>query len=100
METFSMYLAFTEKELEDCIRTRMETECERMQLKDCNDSLTADPVRIFLTKVMCQTQKKTKRTRSWFFKKKSDVHRCYVRVARRAAAMILPRSILNSVANV
>ena len=47
MDTDSLYLALAEKELEDCIRSEMRAEWQRMQSNDCVDIFTADAVANF-----------------------------------------------------
>ena len=44
MDTDSLYLALAEKELEDCIRSEMKTEWQRLRSNDCVDNFTADAV--------------------------------------------------------
>ena len=47
MDTDSLYLALAEKDLEDCIRTDMRAEWQRLGSNDCVDNFTADAVAIF-----------------------------------------------------
>ena len=42
MDTDSLYIALTEKELYDCIRTERRQVWELLHSKDCNDLFTAD----------------------------------------------------------
>ena len=42
MDTDSLYLAFAERELEDCIRSEMRAEWRSLRSNDCVDSFTAD----------------------------------------------------------
>ena len=47
MDTNLLYLAFAEKELEDCIRTETRLEWQRLRSNDCVDSFTANDVANF-----------------------------------------------------
>ena len=44
MDTESLYLAFAERELEDCIRPEMKAELKQLRSKYCTASFTADAV--------------------------------------------------------
>ena len=48
MDTDSLYLAFAEKELDDCIRPEMRVEWQRLPSSDCVYSFTADAIANFL----------------------------------------------------
>ena len=60
MDTDSLYLALTEKELEDSIRHGMRAKRQRLQSNDCVNSSTADAVAIFPPNrfTLCKTQTK------------------------------------------
>ena len=47
IDTDSLYLAFAEKELEDCIKPEMRAEWQKLRSIDCVDSFTADAVANF-----------------------------------------------------
>ena len=47
MDTDSLYLAFAEKELEDCIKPEMRAEWQKLRSIDCVDSFAADAVANF-----------------------------------------------------
>ena len=47
MDTYSLYLAVAEKELEDCIRPELRSEWQKLRSNDCVDSFTADAVASF-----------------------------------------------------
>ena len=47
MDTESLYLALTEKELENCIRPELRAKGQRLRSNDCVDSFTADAVANF-----------------------------------------------------
>ena len=49
MDTDSLYLAFAETELEDCIRREMRAEWQRLRSNDCVDSFAADALAIFFS---------------------------------------------------
>ena len=57
MDTDSVYLALAEKELEDCIRSEMRAEWQRLRSNDCVDSFTADAVANFLPRTCCVKHK-------------------------------------------
>ena len=101
MDTDSLYLALAEMELEDCIRpemTEMKTEWEQLRSKDCSDSFTADVSGNFFPRMCCGKHKNTTRENPDLSKNNAGEQGCYVSVARRTAAMMLPRTTLNSVA--
>ena len=43
MDRDSLYLAFAQKELEDCLGPEKRAEWRRLQINDCLDSFTASP---------------------------------------------------------
>ena len=47
MDTDSLYLAFAEKEPEDCIKPEMRAEWQKLRSNECVDSFTADAVATF-----------------------------------------------------
>ena len=53
----SLYLAFAEKELEDCIRPEMRAEWLRLRSNDCVDGFTADDVANFFPRTCCVKHK-------------------------------------------
>ena len=53
MDTDSLYLAFADKELEDCIRPEMRAEWQRLRSNDCVDIFSADAVAIFFPRTGC-----------------------------------------------
>ena len=53
METDSLYLAFAEKEPEDCIRPQMKAEWEQLWSRGCTDCFTADAVGNFFARMCC-----------------------------------------------
>ena len=68
METDSLYLAFAENELEDCIRPEMRTEWQRLRSDDCVDSFTADAVANFFSRTCCLKYKQHDKRESGLFK--------------------------------
>ena len=58
MDTDSLYLALSEKELEDFVRPEMRTEWQRLRSIDCVDSFTADAVAKFFPGTSCVKHKK------------------------------------------
>ena len=57
MDTFSLYLALAEKELQDCRRPEMRAEWQRLRSNDCVDSFTADAVANFFPRACCVEEK-------------------------------------------
>ena len=57
MDTDSLYHALAEKELEDCIGTKMRADRPRLRSNDCVDSFTADAVAIFFPRICCVKHK-------------------------------------------
>ena len=53
MDTVSLYLALSEKELYDCIREESKTECELMRTEDCKDDFTAETRTNFCPRTCC-----------------------------------------------
>ena len=53
MDTDSLYLALSEKELHDCIREESKAEWEVMRTKDCRDDFTANATTNFFPKTCC-----------------------------------------------
>ena len=71
----SSYLAFTEKELEDCKRFGLTAEWKQLRSIDCIDSSTTDAVGIFSPNVLWQrNQKLRKATETGLF---IEEFRCY-----------------------
>ena len=69
MDTYSLYLALAEKELEDCIRPKMKAKWERLRSKDCTDSFTADAVGAkFFPRRCCDKHKKHDKSEPGLFK--------------------------------
>ena len=61
MDTDSLYLALAEKELEDCIRSEMRAEWQRLRSNDCVDNFPADAVANFFPRTCCVKHKHDKR---------------------------------------
>ena len=57
MDTDSMYLALSEKELEDCVRPEMRAQWQRLRSIDCVDSFTADDVVNLFPRTCCVKHK-------------------------------------------
>ena len=58
MDTDSLYLALSEKELYDCIREECKVERELWRAKDCIDYFTANATTIFFPRTCCTKHKK------------------------------------------
>ena len=57
MDTDLLYLALAEKELEDCMRTEMRKEWQRLRSTDCVNNFTADAVADFFPRTCCVKHK-------------------------------------------
>ena len=68
MDTDSLYLALSEKELEDFIRPEMRTEWQRLRSIDCVDSFTADAVANFFPRTCCVKHKQHNKREPGLFK--------------------------------
>ena len=68
IHTDSLYFSLAEEELEDCFRTEMKAEWEKLRLKNCTDRLNGDPVGIFPPNLLCQTYE-TWQAKAWFLQK-------------------------------
>ena len=53
MDTDSLYLALSEKDLYDCIREESKAEWELMRTEDCKDDFTANATTIFFPTTCC-----------------------------------------------
>ena len=60
----TLYLAFAEKELEDCIRPEMRAEWQKLRSNDCVDSFTADAGANFFPRTCCVKHKQHDK-RAW-----------------------------------
>ena len=58
MDTDSLYLALSEKELYDCIREESKVECELKRTEDCKDDFTANATTNFFPRTCCAKHKK------------------------------------------
>ena len=68
METDSLSLALAEKELEDCIRTEMRMEWQRLRSNDCVHNFTADAVANFFPRTCCVKHKQHDKREPFLFK--------------------------------
>ena len=69
MDTYSLYLALTEKELEDCTRPEMRAEGQRLRSNDCVDNFTAEAVAIVFPQT-CVKHKQHDKREPGLFKEK------------------------------
>ena len=58
MDTDSLYLALSEKNLEDVILPKKRAEWDKLRSKDCTDNNIANATDNFFPKTCCHTQKK------------------------------------------
>ena len=56
MDTDKLYLALTEKELDDCIRPERKAEWQRLRSNNCVDSFTADARAVFPPSILGKAQ--------------------------------------------
>ena len=75
MDTDSLYLAFAEKELEDCMRPEMRAEWQRWRSNDCVDNFIAAAVAIFFPRTCCVKHKQHDKREPGLFK---EEFRCTV----------------------
>ena len=68
MDTDLLYLALTEKELEDCIRTEMRAEWQMLRSNDCVDTFTADALANFFPRTCCVKHKQHDKREPGLFK--------------------------------
>ena len=68
MDTYSLYLALAEEELEDCKRPEMRAEWQRLRSNDCVDSFTADAVAILFPRTCCVKHKQHDKREPGLFK--------------------------------
>ena len=92
MDTDSLYLAFAEKELEDCFRTEMRAEWQRLRSNDCGSFHSCCFIIFLPPNMSLKTQTRESLASS---KKTLAERRCYVCVVRHTVAMTLPLINLN-----
>ena len=67
-DTYSLYLALAEKELEDCTRPELRAEWQGLRSNDCLGSFTADAVANFFPRRCCVKHKQHDKREPGFFK--------------------------------
>ena len=68
MDTDSLYLALSEKELYDCFREESKTEWELMRTDECKDDFTANATTNFFPRTCCTKHMKHDKREPGFFK--------------------------------
>ena len=68
MDTDSLYLALSEKELHDCIREESKAEWDLLRTEDCKDGFTANATNKFFTRTCCSKQTKHDKREPGLFK--------------------------------
>ena len=68
VDTDSLYLALSEKELYDCIRGESKVEWELMRTEDCEDDFTANATTNFFPRTCCTEHKKHDKREPGLFK--------------------------------
>ena len=68
MDTDSLYPALAEKELEECIKSEMRAEWQRLRSDDCVDSCTADTVANLFPRTCCVKHKQHVKREPGLFK--------------------------------
>ena len=69
MDTDSLYLALSEKELYDCIRKESKVEWELLRTEDCKDDFPANATTNFFPRTCCAKHKKHDKRESGFSKR-------------------------------
>ena len=88
MDTDSLYLALSEENLEDVIFPQKRAEWDQLRSKDCNDKFTANATDNFLPGLAVMSTRNMIKESQVFSKKKLDVQKCCVSVAKHIVVMI------------
>ena len=87
MDTDLLYLAVAEKELEDCIRTEIREERQRLRSNDSVDSFPANAVANFFPPTCCVEHRQHDNRELGVFKKEFRCTEIYACVVRHSVAM-------------
>ena len=68
MDTYSLYFALSEENLEDVILSEKRNEWEALRSRDCTDSFTANATGNFFPRTCCTAHKKLEKTEPGLFK--------------------------------
>ena len=98
MDTDSLYLALSEKNLEDIILPEKRNEWEAIRLRDCTHSFTANATGNFFQEHVVLLTRNMIRESRVNLKKNSGVQKCSACVAKRIVATIDRVTSTNSVA--
>ena len=82
MDTDSLYLALSEKQLYDCIREESKAEWELMRTVDCKDDFTANATNNFFPRTCCTEHIKHDKRELVFSKRSFVVRNCCVCAAK------------------
>ena len=93
MDTDSLYLALSEKKLEDVILPEKRAEWKQLRSKDCIDNFTANATDNFSQELAVMSTRNMIRVSRVSSKKDLDVQKCCVSVAKLLVVMI---SVLTS----
>ena len=88
MDTYSLYLAVSEENLEDAIVPQKRAEWEQLRSEDCNDKFTANATDIFSPKLAGISTRNMTRESRVSSKKSLDVQKSCVSVAEHIVVMI------------
>ena len=87
MDTDSLYLALSEKELYDCIREESENEWGLLRTEDCKDDFTANATNNFFPRSCCTKHMKMINENLVFSKRSFAVRKCCVYAAKPIVVM-------------
>ena len=88
MDTDSLYLTLSEKILEDVILPKKRAEWDNLRSKDCTDNFTPNATDNFFPEFVVIPTRNMIRESRVSSKKKSDVQKCCVPVAKHIVVMV------------
>ena len=83
MDTDSLYLVLSEKELYDCIREESKAEWDLMRTEDCKEDFTANATTNFFPRTCCTKHMKHNKREPGLFKKEFRCSEMFVYAAKR-----------------
>ena len=100
MDTDSLYLPLSEKELYDCIREESKVEWELKITKNCKDDFIANARTHFFPRTRCTEHKKHDKREPGFSKRSFVVLKCYVYALKPTVVVTPIPTITKSAAEV
>ena len=100
MDTDTLYLALSEKELYDCIRVESKVEWELLGTKNCKVDFTANATTNFFPRTCCRKHKKHDKREPGFSKRSFVVRKCCVYAVKPIVVMTPLPTNTNSAAKV